>query len=149
MKRKAVIIISLCCIIAAIVLAVLISRSRSRLSVFGNSTYEAPNVDFSVQFQSDARQLVCIIINNNDYEITYDGEYYLEREKGGKWYEITDIYGKRADERSWTALAYGVPAHGKDVFTISLDRFKPLSKGKYRVAKKTSIGPIFAYFQAE
>jgi len=149
MKRKAVIIISLCCIIAAIVLAVLISRSRSRLSVFGNSTYEAPNVDFTVQLKPDERRLLCVITNNNDDNIYYDSPYYLEKERCGKWYEITDIYGKRADERSWNALAYGVPAHGKDAFTISLDRFKPLSKGKYRVAKKTSIGPIFAYFQAE
>lgn len=149
MKSKAAVIFLLCCIIAVIVLAVLISQSRSYPSVFGNSEFEAPNVDFLAQFQSDARKLVCTIINNNDDEITYGPEYYLEKEKDGKWYEVTDIYGKRADEKSWTAVAYTAPAHGKDAFTISLDRFKPLSKGKYRVAKKTSIGPIFAYFQAE
>jgi hypothetical protein len=116
----------LCCIIAVSVLAVLINRSRSYPSVFDNFLSEASNVDFSVQLQSDARQLVCNIINNNDDEITYGQEYYLEKEKDGKWYEITDIYGKRADERSWNALAYTVPAHEEKEMTISLANFKSL-----------------------
>mgnify|MGYP001053426456 CR=1 FL=1 len=148
MKRKAVIIISLCCIIAAIVLAVLISRSRSRLSVFGNSTYEAPNVDFTVQLKPDERRLLCVITNNNDDNIYYDSPYYLEKERCGKWYDVTDIYC----ERGTVVLAVKIPIFqhgGKDAFSILLKDSKPLPKGNYRVARRTSIGPIFAYFQVE
>ena len=147
MNRKAVIIISLCCIIAAIVLAVLISRNRSRLSVFGNSSYEAPNVDFTVQLKPDVPGLVCVITNNNDDNIYYDSPYYLEKERCGKWYDVTDIYCELTVN---PAVKDPIFLHGgKGAFNILLKDSKPLPKGNYRVARRTSIGPIFAYFQVE
>jgi len=143
MSRKTIaVFISICCILAVILGVALISRYRTYPSVFGNIIETAPGIEFSARLVSSggSRQLICVIRNISDSKITYGEEYYLEREKDGEWFEVKDKTGHRADERAWNELAYYVPAGSEKEFVISLNSFKPLPGGTYRIIKKISRG---------
>lgn len=135
-KKRVIVIISSITIVA--ILVVLIIRTKHIYpSVIDSSYKSAPNVNFSaaLQVSENSKQLVCTIENKNEHEITYEEKYYLEIEKDGKWYEIIDRRGKRADEGAWTTKLYVVEAKGRKEFSISLDSFRELSDGKYRIVK--------------
>ncbi|NLW02585.1 MAG: hypothetical protein GX027_04885 [Clostridiaceae bacterium] len=159
MGRKTIgVFISICCILAVILAAALINRYRAYPSVFGNTLEMAPGIEFSARLDSSggSRQLICVIRNRGDSIITYGEEYYLEREKDGEWFEVNDKTGHRADEKAWNELAYFVPAGSEKEFVISLNSFRPLPEGSYRIIKKISRGEnsnpteiIAAYFTVE
>lgn len=137
MKRKLfIIIISSCCIIA-LALLVFSTKHKYYPSVIDDTCIVASNIDFSVDLQTsyNDQKLVCVIENFNHYEITYGAEYYIEKEKDGKWYEVVNRMGKRSDEKDWNALAYALPANGCNEFVISLNNYKKLSSGNYRIVK--------------
>ena len=111
------------------------SRKHTYPSVIDSSSIVASNVNFSVELLDNEKKLVCHIENNNNYEITYGEEYYLEIEKDGTWYEVTDYSGKRTNEKDWIAIAYIVRANDHNEFDISLDNYRGLSDGNYRIVK--------------
>ncbi len=137
MNKKRVIIILSCIIIIAILVVLIIKTKHIYPSVIDSSYKSAPNVNFSaaLQVSENNEQLVCTIENKNEHEITYEEKYYLEIETDGKWYEIIDRRGKRADEEAWNTKLYVVEAKGHKEFTISLDDFRELSDGSYRIVK--------------
>lgn len=142
MKKRIILIVSCCVIIVvAILLILFMSPKHTYPSVFDSSSKIASNVNFSANFQvsEDSKQVVCMIENNNDYEIIYGDKFYFEIEKDGKWYEVTDRRGKRSDENTWTAKAYDVEANGRKEFTISLNDYRDLSDGNYRIVKYVDI----------
>jgi len=159
MSRKTIaVFIFMCCILAIILAAFLANRYRIYPSVFGNTIDTAPGIEFSARLdQSDgSRRLVCVIRNDSGKKINFGEEFYLERERNGEWFEVNDKTGRRADEKAWNAVARTVPAGGEKELIISLDGFRPLTDGRYRVIKKISLGEngvpneiIAAYFAVE
>lgn len=157
-KKTILVFIFICCILVILAAVALAGRYRSYPSAFDATIEKIPGIDFSVRFQSDdqGRVLVCTIRNQSDDEVRYGQAFYLEKERDGQWFELGDMTGKRADDRAWNPVANTVPSGSEKEFHISLDGFRPLSKGSYRIIIKIARGlntnpsdSIAAFFEIE
>jgi len=115
---------------------------RSYPSSFGFAIETPSDIDFSAVYELNGREqeLACFIRNNGSKNLTYGEEFFIEKEKDGAWFEIGDIAGKRGNERAYPALAYSIPAGSEKEFPVSLDGFRTLPKGNYRIVKKIAGG---------
>lgn len=140
-KRLKGILTSSCLILVLLILIFFITRQPLYPSVIASSCVEASNVEISVELQlsEQEKKIVCAVDNHNDYAITSGVEYYLEKEKDGKWYEVVDKTGKRTNEKAWNEIAQLFPANKRSGFEISLDEYQELSAGNYRVVKYVSL----------
>ena len=131
-KNRKSLVFTLAVVIVILIMFVAILNRKQYYPTNIDTKYSlASGIDFSAKFED--KSLACTIVNHNNSEMIYGEAYYLEKLMKGKWYEVVDAMGERASKKSWIAIANSIPANGKKELTISLDDFRKLKQGKYRI----------------
>lgn len=124
-------------IVAVAVCAVLIAGffvwTRSFRTESSEYASAVPVSGITWQVQPDQTQLDWSMYNESGADLLFGEQMALEYQKDGTWVEVLTRLGRRASERSYTAIGRECPDGGSIQGTFSLNEYPALRAGTYRL----------------
>lgn len=145
MNKRNLILIILCILLIFLFLMFYINYSKYYPSIVGDDCVEVTSIDFSASYQTKEKILSYTIKNNNNFEIEYGEDFYIEILKDNTWYRVNN-------GDSWVAISYTLLPDDEKKISVSIN--SKLKSGNYRVVKFVNVPTknakgniIIAYFE--